>query len=233
MTEKPTPQQIKSVKKRRKLKKLPIIMLVLLIVSIGFGSFYFIQYQKLNTKYKDLSMTDEEKNKNLVNKISKVYKVPTYDEEKPIVWLVKDKDKLSGAKSTQDFFKDAKTSDVVIAYQKANISIIYRESENKIIHTDDYNNFVAAANPVNLGIIANNANQQNVEKTLTDKIKNINIVSKTEPKSPVSQGVVVDVDGKNAESAKKLAELLGLQVGQLPAGEIAPATATLVIVLPS
>lgn len=75
--------------------------------------------------------------------------------------------------------------------------------------------------------------QDSIEKSLKNSFGNIVVINKSVPKSSISQGAVVDVTGKEAEATTKLASILGLPVGALPAGETAPEGAKMVIVLPS
>jgi uncharacterized protein HemX len=68
--------------KRRK-KKTPYIYTAILLIALIFGGFYFVKYQQLDDKYTELTMTEEERAKKTVAEVSALYKIPTYDEEKP------------------------------------------------------------------------------------------------------------------------------------------------------
>lgn len=218
--------------KKKKVAK-PIFFSVLILALIAFGTFYFIKYQQLSDKYVSLTMTEEDKTRKIIAKVSELYKIPTYEEEKPLLVEVKDKSKLADSTVAKAFFKDVNEGDVVLAYQKGDISIIYREKEQKIIHTDNYTNFIGAVNPVKVALIASADKQVQIGQTLKDKFSNLIISDTSTPKTAVSQGVVVDVSGKEADAATKLASILGLPVGALPAGETAPQGASMVVVLPT
>ena len=77
-------------------------------------------------------------------------------------------------------------------------------------------------------MIGQDADRQAVEKTLTENQITASDAGVT--KGTYAGNTVVDVTGKNAEQAKKLAGILKGQVGTMPAGEDVPAGADLVIV---
>jgi hypothetical protein len=165
-------------------------------------------------------------------KIGKLMDLPK--EEKPTdIIVIKDKDKLNSPATTKAFYAKVENNDILVAYQKANISMIYRPSDNRIIKTDNYSNFYAATYPVNVAIIAPQDKQSDTEKAITQKVLNINVVSKQTPKSSNAQSMVVDVSGTNAKAAKELADKLSLPVGQLPLGESRPEGVTLVVLITS
>ena len=212
--------------KKKKVAK-PIFFSVLIVALIAFGTFYFITYQQLNDKYASLTMSDEDRGRKIVSEVASLYTIPKYDEEKPTIYVVNDKDQLAN----NQFFKDAKANDTMLAYPKSDLAILYRPDDNKIIKVDTYTK--VNAKTAQIAIIGPADKLESVEKLLKSSYSNVSIVSKDAPKSIVTQGVVVDVSGKEADATAKLAALLGLQVGTLPNGEVAPKNATMVVVLPS
>lgn len=222
--QRPTPKP-----KKKKIAK-PIFLSVLVVALIAFGAFYFIKYQQVNDKYTELTMSADERVKNVVEKVAKLYNIPSYDKEKPAWTFFKDEKSLESLKNNE-FLKDAKINDVLLAYEKGDLAILYRPDENKIIRVDSFKKVNAGTVPV--AIIAPSDKQESTEKLLKNNFGNISIISKSSPKSTVTQGVVVDMTGKEAEATSKLASILGLQVGSLPPGESAPQGAKMVIVLPT
>lgn len=221
----------KQTKRSFPLRKVAYI--AVLIALLVFGGFFLFKYQDVNSKYAELTQSQEDRNKEIVTKISKLYSLPAYDEEQPTIYFIKDKAQLGDSEFTKKFYDSAANEDVVVAYQKADISIIYRPSDNKIVKKDNYANFLAASSPINVAIIGPSTAYEKIENQLKSQYKNVVISSKVEPKAPVTTGVVVDVKGNAAEGAKSLASLLGYSVGSLPAGEAAPDNAQLVIVIPN
>ncbi len=216
--------------KSKKSKVLGVFYIVLVVALIGFGAFFCVRYFQVSAKYKDAVMTQDEKNKQYLAAIGKIIDLPK-NEQPAYISLVKDKTKLGNAAVTKKFFESASDNDIIVAYKDANQSIIYRPSTNKIIKTDNYNNFLAAISPVSVAIIAAAEQQASATQQLTDKVLNIDIVSKQAPKVAESQSYVVDATGTNAKGAKELADKLGLPVGQLPEGETKPEGATLIVVV--
>ena len=68
-----------NLKSRPKISPLPLVLGLLLVGALAFGGYYFKQYQSLKTTS---AKTPEEKNKELVEKINKVYALPKDEEEK-------------------------------------------------------------------------------------------------------------------------------------------------------
>ncbi len=217
--------------KRRK-KKTPYIYTAILLIALIFGGFYFVKYQQLDDKYTELTMTEEERTKKTVTEVSALYKIPSYDEEKPTKFVVfKDEKSLEQLKKDTKFLKEAKLNDVLIAYEKADTVVLYRPSEKKIISSDQYSKILAGT--VNIAVIAPADKTEAAEQAIKQKINNAVVVSKTNPQTAITSGIVVDVTGKEPEAAKKTAELLGYTVGSLPQGETMPSGATFVVVVPN
>lgn len=219
--------------KPKKRLLLGVLYASVLVVAISFGTYFFIRYNQVNDKYQALQMTDDQKNQQYVAKIAKLYNVPKFQDEKPTVAIISDLSKLPDTVVGKKFFEGVKKDDIVIFYKKADLSIIYRPSENKIIRTDNYANALAATNTYKVAIIAPNDQQDSIVQKLQTSFGNISIISKSNPKASVTQGVVVDATGSNAKAAQELAEKLGLSVGQLPEGESKVDGATLIVVTAS
>lgn len=225
-------EEKKVVKKSKKSLVLKGLYALIIVALIGFGAYYFIQYNKVNDKYTELAKTEDQRKKEIVNKVAKLYNIPKFETEQPTVIVVKDINKLEDSPATKKFFTDAKNDDIVLAYQKADLSIIFRPSDNKIIRTDSYANFLAASTPIRMAIIAPETSQQTLSDSIIQKVSNAQIVSKAVPTVAVPAPVVVDVSGKEPDATKRLADLLGYTVGQLPEGQAKPEGVTFVVMIP-
>ncbi|MEZ6331379.1 MAG: hypothetical protein R3B12_05275 [Candidatus Saccharimonadales bacterium] len=218
-------------------KSMPFGSIALVVLFVGlavFGGYFFVKYQNVNTKYKEVTQSVEDRDRQLVQAVSKLYAVPAYEKEKPTVLLVSDKDQLKSASdASAKFFENAENNDYVLAYKDADISIIYRKGENRIIKIDNYSNFVAAANPINISLLAADAAQKSIQDKISQQFKNAVVSNKSTPKTAQTKGVVYATSPDFNDASKQLAQLLGYDVGSLPAGEDAPAQGTdIVIVAP-
>lgn len=218
------------VKNSKAKKMIPITGGILFVALVLFGGFYFVQYQRLQSKYAEATMTEDQRNQRTIDAVAKLINLPK--DEKPTIIAVKDKDKLGNAPAVKKFFDQAQNGDIVLAYQKGDQAIIYRPGESRIVRTDNYNNFIAAANPIKLAIIAPADKQSDTEKSVYAKVLNVDVVSKQAPVAPSAVSYVADLSGNNAQAAQELASKLGLTVGQLPAEEKKPGNgASLVVVI--
>lgn len=229
--------------KSKKPKKKIIAKILLILVAIllaGTAVFFGYKYYKLRHVYNNLlfsqsayndahSKAIENNNQKTIKAVSKLIALPS--NESPTIFEVSDKAKLGNAIITKTYFANAKNGDVILAYQKANLSVIYRPSEKRIIKSDNYTNFYAAANPIKIAIIAPQSQQQDTENLIGSKVINAEIISKQSPKTSNNQSFVVDATGQNAKAAKELADKIGFSVGQLPNGEEKPQGALLIVVI--
>ena len=205
------------------------VLVLAFVVLALFGGFYFVQYQKVNDKYQEVTLSNDEKNKRTAAKVAKLIDLPK--DETPVVYVVKDKDKLTNTKAAKEFFDKAKNDDVVLAYAKADLAVIYRPSTNVIVKTDTYQKFAIASSPITIAIIAPQDQQQNLTNQLESKFGNVQIVSKDAPKVLNGQNYVVDLTGANAKTAQDLATQLGVSVASLPEGETKPSGALFAVVI--
>lgn len=217
----------KPKKRRRQLPIAEITLLSVTVLSLALGGFFFFKYQDVNAKYKEATLSEDDRTRRTVEEVAKLYKIPSFDEEKPVVYIVSDPDQVKN----NAFFKDAQKDDVLLPYPKADIAIIYRPSEKKIINVGTYSQVASSEVPV--AVIAKSANQAELEQKLKAKYSNIVVSNKSEPKTQIPTGIVVDVTGSEGDAAKTLATLLGYSVGTLPAGETAPQGVKLVIIAPN
>jgi hypothetical protein len=224
---------VKEAKKPSKTSGLifKIIYIVVLVAAIGAFGFYFIKYRQINSKYAEAILTQDQRNQRTISEVAKIMDLPK--DETPVIFAVQDKNKLGNATVTKTFFDKTQNNDVILAYQKANISIIYRPSEKRIVKTDNYTNFMAAANPIKIAILAPSGRQADIEKSILDKVLNADVIAKLEPKSNPDHSYIADATGQNTAAAKELGVKLGLPVSELPSDETKPEGAALIVVITS
>ena len=143
--------------------------------------------------------------------------------ESPNVATIIDKDKLKD----QAFFNNAENGDKVLIYTKAQKAIIYRPSTNKIINVGPI-----TLNQVPVAVVNAGGNVTDVTKKLNDTFTtaiNVATAGDAKNKNAISKTTVVDVNGQNAKAAQDIATALGGTVGSMPAGESAPAGASIVV----
>ncbi len=227
------------VKKSNKKNVLIIVLLVLLAVMTFLAIFNYLNYQNVNAKYKEATMTKEDKIKNLVNEVSKLYNVPKYEDEQPsfpgvegtAIYTIVEQD-LENVKKTNEFYKDAQKDDVLIAYKNANTALLYRPSEKRIIKTGSYAE--SSLVKVQINVYASDSVAKQIESNLQQKFgKQVNVIINQPIQNPLAKGLVVDASGKSAEDAKKIAEALKYDIGNLPDGQKAPEGSAFVIYAPS
>lgn len=175
--------------------------------------------------------------------------------ETPTLATVTDKEKLAG----QPFFQKAENGDKVLIYTSNGRAILYRPSAKKIVdvttvnvsqptpgnqqtatgdtvapQTQEQDTPVPESADTTVALY-NGSTKIGVTNTLEDEIKakfsDVTVAAKDKAAKNDYQGdLVIDLSGKNADLAKKLAESFGGTVGTLPDGEAAPQTDILVIV---
>ena len=215
-----------SLQTKRKLALVPILVLVLIVAEAGFGGFYFKKYQDLKSAG---SKTVEQKNKELITKVGKVYQLPTGED--PVVLNVNKDPKdftTDQEKAFAKTFKDLKKDDVILLYEKASVAIEYRPAENKVISTAS----LAINTGTNVALIASADTQATLTAVLTSKLANdVRVGGKSTPVGQYTATTVVDVSGKKADLAKKVAEAVGGTVATaVPAGEKVPDGAEIVVI---
>lgn len=216
----------KPKRKRRQLPLAEITLLSVTFLSLAAAGFFFYKYQDVNSQYKEATMSEEDRTRQTVSEVAKLYNIPSFDQEKPVIYKVSDPEQVKN----NQFFKDAQKDDILLPYPNADLAIIYRPSEKKIINVGSYKQ--VASSEVSVAVIAPNSAQASIEGTLKSKYTNI-VVTKSEPKTTITSGVVVDLTGSESEAASALAQLLGYTVGSLPPGETAPEGAKLVVIAPN
>ena len=220
--------------KRSRLKLILINLAVIVFLgALGGGIYFYWQYQRV---VKNPELITKQETAWILERINKLIDLP--QDETPTVATVLDKDKLKD----QEFFKNAQNGDKLIVYMNAKKAVLYRVSTNKIIEVAPVYNDEAkkaeetGAITVNPKIvILNGTTTPGLTSTAETKIKetiaNVEIVSKENAKkTDYTKTIVVDINGKMADQASKIAAALGGEVSSLPDGEDKPDADILVIV---
>lgn len=193
------------------------VITVLIILGLaGATGFYYKKYNDL--KNSSPEKIQEAQNKSIIDEVAKVYALP--GDETPVVGKVSDKEAI---KKQYPVLDSVENGDYLLIYQKAKKAVLYRPSTKQVIKEIP----VSVEASVKLKVVGSAAERQAVEKTLNDN--KITYADGGVAKTAISGVTVVDVSGKNAETAKTLAEKVGGTVGSLPAGEDKPSDADLAI----
>ncbi len=217
---------------RFKKKLLLIIGVLVLLALAGVSIYFFLQYQYNQKLLQNPSLASQTETRNLLDRVGKLIVLPS--DEQPSIATVSDVTKLKN----QSFFANAKNGDKVLIYTKAKKAILYDPSANKIIEVSVLNlEQPTPSTPKPLNVTIYNGTTvvgftTTVEKQLKDKAANVVVVDKANAsKSTYTKTLVIDLTGKQALAAKELAKLINGEVASLPAGEIKPKDADLLVIL--
>jgi hypothetical protein len=211
------------VRKRRTTKLLFRLGNVLVIVALAvFGGYYFSKYQNLKRNPPSADQVQKQETQRIVDKVAKLYGSLPKDEQ-PTVAKVQDKEKLK----SQPFFDKAQNGDYTLIYANAKLAILYRDSTGQIINVSS----VSIQSKPSVKIIGDAETRANVEKTVNSNFSNdVSVNGTGDAKGSYSGITVVDLTGQNGDVAKKLADGLKGQVGNLPSGEDKPAGVDILII---
>ena len=216
-----------SLQKNRKIPISSLVLTVALLASLIFGGMYFKKYSDLK---KQSSKTAEQINEELIAKVGKVYQLPS-DETPVILNVNKDPSEFTTdqEKSFAKTFKDLKKDDIILLYEKASLAVEYRPSDNKVISTAT----LTINNVTDVGIIASTDAQTTMSNLLATKLgTEVRVGNKSTPVGQYSTTIVVDISGKKADIAQKVADAVGGSVAKnLPSDEIVPDGAEIVVLV--
>lgn len=138
------------------LKRKVVLFVILVILLLGIGAYYFLVYQKNQSLSNDPTQAAAIEAQNLLDKIGKIMELPVG--EQPQIATVSDASKLPG----DPFFLKAKNGDKVLIYNIAKKAILYRPSTNKIIDVSSLSIAQPTVEPVQ--------NQATVSATVTPTV---------------------------------------------------------------
>lgn len=226
-----------------------VVLVILLFLSVGIAGYFYYQYKNVATVSGEVDEIAS-----LKKTIGAMIELP--EGEDPTLATVTDKEKLA----EQPFFQKAENGDKVLIYANTGRAILYRPSTKKIVDVTTVNvntptqaeqnttpapettqqpqaQITAQAVPSVVRVaLLNGSTTVGVtnakERQLTGLYADITVVSKEAAvKNDYEQTVVVDVTGKNAELSGKIATTLGGIVATLPASEIAPTDADILVIV--
>lgn len=214
---------MESSRKKKNLKK-PLFAVANVLVIVGlaaFGGYYYRQYQHLKSNPPSADAVAQQEVDKTVTAVAKLYNLPK--DEKPTIATVKDKDATK--KQYGAFFNNAENGDVSLIYSNAKLAILYRPSTNKIVNVSTV---TIQNNTAKVKVIGTSSARKTVADTL--KAQQLATTDGGDAKTPPTTITVVDLSGKNADEAKKIADTIKGTVGTLPAGEDKPTDADILIV---
>lgn len=209
-------------------KRILIAANVLLILALAvFGGYYFKKYREVTKNPPSSEQAQKDETKRIVEQVSKLYGSLPKDED-PTIAKVQDKEKLKD----QPFFDKSEKDDIALIYPKAKLAILYRPSTNQLINVSTVS---IQANKSTVKVVGDVTKRADVQRILKETYANdVTVSGESDSKVAPPAGVmVVDITGQKADIAKKLAEGLKGQVGNLPEGEDKPAGIDILIIVGS
>ena len=194
---------------------LGVVVAILAIAVV----YFYLQYQKIK---KNPNIVAKQETDQLVEQVSKLIDLPK--DETPTVATILDKEKLKD----QPFFANAQNGDKILIYTKAKKAIIFRPSQNKLINVGSI--AIDQKAQVQVALVNAGGNVDDITKKLNES-GGVNITGTSDAKNrnSVKKITVVDVSGQQGQAAQQLAQLLGGEVGSMPAGEATPQGAQIVV----
>lgn len=205
-----------------------------LLLGGGAGYYFYSQYQKAQTSKTDPQAAQrsvQEEVKKLVAAVGKLIDLPTGED--PTIATVTDITKLKD----QPFFQKAKNGDKVLIYTNARKAILYDPVLNRVIDIAPINIGTPSAQPAQPKVALRNGTTTvglttKIETELKKTLPQIVIVSKDNAeKNSYDKTAVVVLNENSKDTAASLAKILNVTVGNLPAGEIKPKDADILIIL--
>jgi uncharacterized protein HemX len=213
-------------------------IILTIIVILGIGLYYYLQYKHEQYVLKNPILASEITQEKIVGNVGKLTQLPPG--EKPTIAKVSDITKLQN----QPFFQNAKNGDFVLIYSKEREAILYDPQANKVLRVGPI--LVPSPTTTTLGAQTSNLPvtvalyngttiaglTKKVQQELVTKMPSATVVQNANAtKQDYTQTIVIDLSGKNAAAATQLASVLHGTVGKLPAGEVAPTNADLLVIL--
>jgi len=213
--------------------KILISLLVLILVIVGLGTYYFYQARA----------ADKNPNQEIARVTAAVGKLMVLPVgETPSLATVTNKANLQ----SQSFFANAANGDKLLIYAKEMKAILYRPSTNKIIEVAPIAQSNGSASTSTQSAVTqkslkvaydNGTDTAGLTASVEQKIQaTFGGLTQTFGESDAAQKnyqdtLVVDLTGNNSTSTSVLAAFLRGKVGPLPAGEVAPQGADVLIIL--
>ena len=219
-------------------KSLQSILIVVAIIAVAFGGFYFVKYEKVQKEIQtiktDPSTTQKAtaaETQKLIGEVGKLMELP---KETPTIATVTDASKLK----SQEFFQNAQNGDKVLIYTAEKKAILYRESLNKIVDVAPVNIGTPSATQQQAKVaLLNGSDVSGASSKIETQIKTlypgVEITSRDNAKAKYAKTTVVALNDAAKSAAANLAGDLKATVGNLPSGENKPTGADLLVIIGS
>lgn len=204
--------------------------IVLAVLILGGGGYFYYQNQKAEAKANPEASAQAEVKK-IVALVGKLIELPSGED--PTIATVTDVTKLQD----QPFFAKAKNGYKVLIYTNAKRAILYDPVLNKVIDVAPINIGSASAKPASAKVALRNGTTTvglttRVESELKKTMVNLNVVSKENAQTQnYEKSTVVLINSSFQDEAASIAKALNTTIGTLPAGEVKPTDADILIIL--
>ena len=176
-----------------------ILLIANIVALLGFAGSSAYFFTKYSDEKEKNSLTTEQKNKNLIEEINKVFDLP---DEEPVVAIVTDPDEF---KKQYAAFDNAETGDYLLFFRKARLNVLYRQDEKRVVKTA---NVIV---PITVELVGEKQAIDEAAAKLADFGTQITIV-KTE-KSGITQSFVFDIDDDQKAETESIAKQIGFEIG--------------------
>lgn len=207
----------------------------LVLLAAGVGSYYASQARELKMQLEELQKSPQAAGQEdilkVVEAVTRHIEVP--GDETPTLATVTDKERLSD----NQFFTKAENGDKVLIYVNAKKAYLYRPSADRLVEVATVNLSAGQETAAPARVWLRNGTAEAgltraVEATLQDKLPSLTLTGRDNAKTTDrAETRVVDLSGKQAETAQAVADALGAKVGDLPAGEVKPADADILVLV--
>ena len=210
---------------------------IILVSLVGFGVVRFLalqkEVQKLKTSPQAAQEAAKEDVKKLIETIGKLIAVPK--DETPTVATVTDTEKLKSS----PFFINAQKGDRVLIYTTAKKAILYRPAENKIIEVGPISIGTPSGTlvPEATNIVLYNGTSvtgltKKYEAELKTIVKGAVIVDRDNATDrELAKTIIVDLKKDKQSKVAELAASLGIEVSEMPKGEVVPKSGDFLIIV--
>lgn len=212
-------------------------ILVLLLIALAPSYYFYNKYQEAKKSSVNASV---EELKLLKEKIAKHIELPS--NEDPILASVSDKNKLQD----QEFFANSKNGDKVLIYEKARKAYLYRPSTDKLIEVSVLNSNTNTLSKPSVSptmqiqetiIVLRNGTQVSgltiaLEPEISKALPGTAIIRKENAAfNDYQYTLVIALNEDSRKKAGSLAQSFGAQVSGLPANEIRPDDADIIVII--
>jgi hypothetical protein len=225
--------------------KMPLILGgLLLTIAIAPSYYFYSQYRTAQRKLTDPNFAVNEEVKSVMNKVGRLIVLPPG--ETPTIATISDFEKLKD----KPFFSNAKNGDKLLIFSNAKKAILYDPGADKIVDVGPVNlpqptltqtstpsGSIAPTVSKTLKIVLYNGTQtigltNTFEKNYKDKMPNTEVVDKDNSKNNnYDKTIIIDLTSSHKEDIAKLSKSIGADVSSLPAGEVKPQNADILIIL--